>query len=272
MCTQSSSDAQISNNIYHLFLKYLFLNLKDNRNTLNPAHSSSTITSSLNTTLSSGSTTTTTSGGSLLVWRQFKGRLYTRLHDKRITELDVAGLINVCYLFFTLIKSFSTSTSPSPNVSQLKFEQCENFYRILNVFARSKNLNKIDHVLSLSAASNAASSISMSSVAQAKINALKVISTMKFVALRLCFETTESLLINDDSNELENLNNEDLDSLIKLEFADSFNCWLDDALEIVNKCEVAKESAVVHKETSGQISRYLPAQRYIFKYFRSFLM
>jgi hypothetical protein len=41
------------------------------------------------------------------LWRLFKGRLYTRLHDKRIHELNLNAIINVSYLFLILIKTIA---------------------------------------------------------------------------------------------------------------------------------------------------------------------
>lgn len=41
------------------------------------------------------------------LWRLFKGRLYTRLHDKRIQELNLNAILNVSYLFLILIKTIS---------------------------------------------------------------------------------------------------------------------------------------------------------------------
>ena len=98
-----------SSNIYNLFLNYLYQNIKE---------------------------TTTTNNG----WRTFKGRLYTRLHDKRIADLDLNGIVNVAYLFNVLIKCFSLSNLTS---SQLRLDQIENYFRILNVFVNSKNLLKV---------------------------------------------------------------------------------------------------------------------------------
>ena len=103
-----------SSNIYNLFLNYLYQNIKE----------------------TNGTTTTTTNNA----WRTFKGRLYTRLHDKRIADLDLNGIVNVAYLFNVLIKCFSLSNLTS---SQLRLDQIENYFRILNVFVNSKNLLKV---------------------------------------------------------------------------------------------------------------------------------
>lgn len=102
-----------SSNIYNLFLNYLYQNIKE----------------------TNGTTTTTNNA-----WRTFKGRLYTRLHDKRIADLDLNGIVNVAYLFNVLIKCFSLSNLTS---SQLRLDQIENYFRILNVFVNSKNLLKV---------------------------------------------------------------------------------------------------------------------------------
>ena len=41
------------------------------------------------------------------LWRLFKGRLYTRLHDKRVQELNLNAIINVSYLFMILTKTIA---------------------------------------------------------------------------------------------------------------------------------------------------------------------
>lgn len=116
-CAKSQSDLTDTSqlvNLYHLFLKYLYLNIKES-NQANPSVNNS--------------------------WRAFKGRLYTRIHDKRIAELDLTGLVNLAYLFYVLIKCFSFLNLTS---TQLKYDQVENYFRILNVFIKSKNLNKVN--------------------------------------------------------------------------------------------------------------------------------
>ena len=121
-CIRESTDTneiQIAN-IYHTFLRYLFMNIKEL--SLSNSNSISTISNTNN------------------AWRAFKGRLYTRLHDKRITELDMNGIVNVAYLFYVLVKCFGFSSLAS---SQLKFDQLENYFRILNVFLESKKLTKV---------------------------------------------------------------------------------------------------------------------------------
>jgi hypothetical protein len=45
--------------------------------------------------------------GDEALWRLFKGRLYTRLHDKRIQELNLGAILNVSNLFLILIKSIT---------------------------------------------------------------------------------------------------------------------------------------------------------------------
>jgi hypothetical protein len=42
-------------------------------------------------------------------FKLFRGRLYSRLHDKRVKELNLNGILNVSYLFIVLIKC-GTST------------------------------------------------------------------------------------------------------------------------------------------------------------------
>jgi hypothetical protein len=182
-------------NIFHLFLKYLYLNLEESaRNTENGAASSA--------------------------WRTFKGRMYTRLHDKRISELDLTGIINLAYLFFVLIKSFNSN---SLVISQLRFEQLENFYRILGVFIKAKSLEKLDSILWLS------SQHSVSDKIVAKTNALKSIMDAKFTAMRLWFQTSES-----SKNEANTLayNEAEIRQLIDQEFTNFINDWFVEALAI----------------------------------------
>lgn len=220
ICGPNDSDDQTkSNNIYHLFLRYLYLNLKDNTFNSN---------SSFNTSNSSNIGATNT------VWRTFKGRLYTRLHDKRIAELDMNGYINLSYLFFVLIKSFSNSISMV--VNQLKYEQVESFFRLMNVFIKSKNLNKIESILSSSSSSS--------------LNAIKTIFNTKFVCLRLWLETNE--LVNDQTNNLNN--NEEIEMIIKQEFINAINSWLTDSANLLN---VNPSSATT---SSNQINSYKNSQ------------
>ena len=175
-----------------MFLRFLYLNLKE-----------------------------TKSNSSVSVWRTFKGRLYTRLHDKRIAELDLTGFINLGYLYFVLIKCFSESTLLSD--SQLKYEQLENFFRILNVFTKAKNLEKIENILSLSA--NQASNTGSTGNSSAKLNAIKTILNTKFVALRFWFE----------SNDLNNSNNDELEVIfIKQEIPNTINNWLAESVTLFN--------------------------------------
>lgn len=240
-----STNEILSGNIYHLFLKYLYFNLRDNQLNL----SSSMNNSSMNTSTQMGPGSSVT-----LVWRQFKGRLYTRLHDKRIAELDLNGLVNVSHLFFVLIKCFgscasSSSSSSSINMNQLKYEQLENFYRILNVFIRAKNLHKIDSILALSSTSvQSNASISLNSIIQAKINTIKIICNLKFVALRLWFDANDSSCLKDAN---EDLTNEDVDSLMKQEFIDWLNVFLADAVNYSNNKSTDPKD---HKDLN-QISR-----------------
>ncbi len=74
-------------NVYDYFLRYVYLNLKENSFNATLAGSSGNATSYVNT-----------------VWRTLKGRLYTRLHDKRVGELDSTGLVNLTSLFIVIIR------------------------------------------------------------------------------------------------------------------------------------------------------------------------
>ena len=119
------------------------------------------------------------------VWRQFRGRLYSRLGEKRLGELDLIGLLNTCHLFLAVLKSFG---SAAPVQQQAKLDVLKNFYHmILNTFARIKNMNKIDHILALSSAASSTTTLTMSTAAQTRLNTVKAIATMKFVALRFSF-------------------------------------------------------------------------------------
>ncbi|CAF0881111.1 unnamed protein product [Brachionus calyciflorus] len=209
-----------NSNIFHLFLKFLYLNLKDG--------------STGSTSLTSSNNSNNNNNQVNLVWRQFKGRLYTRLHDKRITELDMSGLLNVSYMFFILIKCF-TLPNPSLAISQLKYEQIENYFRILNVFIKSKNMDKIESILGLNN-----SNVSYSStVTSAKINAVKSFMNMKFIALKLWF----------DSSELENSENSDIDNLINIEFSENSNSLIKEAIGLIGLDSNPNM-------TSNQISNY----------------
>lgn len=212
-----------SNNLFHLFLSFLFFNLKD-------ANSRNSSTNQAN-----------------LVWRQFKGRLYTRLHDKRIAELEMTGFLNISYLFFVLIKSFSNSNDLI--TSQLKYEQFENFFRILNVFKQSKNMNKLDNVLSLNNSNVSYTSV----VTSSKINGLKTFLNMKFLALKLWF----------DSIELENEENLNIDELVNQEFSVYMNNLVQEA-----------HQSIQHDQKSNQISNFKNSQligQFLTDFFLSFL-
>jgi hypothetical protein len=200
--SSNSNDANELNlkNVYHLFLRYLLLNLKES--------SSSTNSSSFSSASGAANSTMTTNN----VWRTFKGRLYTRLHDKRIAELDLTGMVNVGYLFFVLIKCFSNSLSI--NITQLKYEQFESFFRVLNVFIKAKSLNKIDQLFSVSSSSS-----SSSDLITAKTNASKILMNTKFAALRLWYDTVE--LLNDSNG-----NSNELDAILSNEFSSVLNNWI----------------------------------------------
>ncbi len=45
-------------------------------------------------------------------WRLFKGRLYTRLHDKRISELNLNAIANLSVMFLSLIQSITQPMEP----------------------------------------------------------------------------------------------------------------------------------------------------------------
>ncbi len=45
-------------------------------------------------------------------WRLFKGRLYTRLHDKRISELNLNAVANLAIMFLLLIESVTRPMEP----------------------------------------------------------------------------------------------------------------------------------------------------------------
>lgn len=51
---------------------------------------------------------------------------------------------------------------------------------------------------------------------------------------------------------------EEFEALFKLEFADAFNSWLSDTLEIANRSESNKETTMTtSKENVNQISRFV---------------
>lgn len=179
-------------NLFHLFLRYFYQNIKENEQGVSNS------------------------------WRTFKGRLYTRIHDKRIADLDLNGLVNLAYLFYALIKCFNFI---SLNSSQLKLDQLENYLRILNVFIKSKNLSKLDSILVLSGSSSTSSSSANST--QSRTNALRTILNSKFTALRLWFQTNDFL--NDIPNK------EEIEQILNQEFINSFNEWLDESVQYCNK-------------------------------------
>ncbi len=183
-------------NIFYMFLKYLYANLRDSSNA-------------------------TSSGSTSAAWRTFKGRLYTRLHDKRVSELDLTGIVNLAYLFFTLIKSFS---SASPAISQLRFDQMENYMRILGVFIRSKNLERLESILMLSSAGQTTSA---SDKIQARIEAVNLLLNTKFAVLRIWFETNETVTC--ESSSVAD-NEEELKEIVDREFTGCVNTWLAEAM------------------------------------------
>lgn len=166
---------------------------------------------------SSGPNTTITNATNP-AWRTFKGRLYTRLHDKRIAELDLAGILNVSYLFYILIKCFSLTSLSS---TQLRYEQVESYFRLLNIFIKSKNLQKLDAILMLSSSISASSSSSSSNANQIKTNACKILLNCKFTALRLWFDSADFV-----SNSESNPNSDEIEIIIRQEFIVVLNEWL----------------------------------------------
>ena len=196
-----------------MFLKFLYLNLKEASGHSNGA-----------------------------VWRTFKGRLHTRLHDKRIAELDLSGFINVAYLFCALIKCFSGSTLLAE--CQLKYEQLEGFYRILNVFVKTKSLHKLESILSLNAATSSQTSAPSTTTANssAKLNAIKTIFSTKFAALRLWYESNEHAATMQEEMEA---------SVLKQEFVNVINEWLAEASALFG----FDLGAVSGHKSSDQISR-----------------
>jgi hypothetical protein len=229
--------------LYHLFLKYLYLNLRETAVNLNStANNISNITSG----------NQINNSNSNLVWRQFKGRLYTRLHDKRITELDLNGMLNVAYLFFVIIRCFSNSASLNTNA--LKSEQIENYFRILNIFLKSKNLQKIDQILpNVTNNQNSASS----NMLLIKSNAINEIFNTKFVALKLWFF---------DANDFSTLDSlslgEEADAILKQEFINIVNNWLEEANKILfestqNQINAFKNSQLINQFLSDVMISYI---------------
>lgn len=97
----------------------------------------------------------------------------------------------------------------------------ENYYRILNVFIKSKNLEKLDSILLLSSTQTVNDKI------QAKINALKTLINTKFTALRLWFQSTELL---NETNCLIN-NEEEVKQIVNQEFVELINTWLTEGMQ-----------------------------------------
>ena len=105
-------------------------------------------------------------------------------------------------------------------MSQLRFDQMENFFRIVNVFVKSKNLDKIESLMS-----NQASNDKI----QAKTNTLRTIMNVRFTALRLWFQTNE---LSNESNKFTN-NEEEVKQIISNDFSDIINNWLTEAMNIL---------------------------------------
>jgi hypothetical protein len=77
-------------------------------------------------------------------WRLFKGRLYTRLHDKRIGELNLNAVANLAIMFLSLIESITQPMEPVRSIfypaplriisKVSRVTKAENIIRILNIF------------------------------------------------------------------------------------------------------------------------------------------
>jgi hypothetical protein len=233
-------------NIYHLFLRYLFLNLRENNS------------SSLNSTVNGNNTSNSSAAASNavnLVWRQFKGRLYTRLHDKRITELDLNGIINVAHLFFVLIKSFSTSNSLA--AIALKSEQLESYFRILNMFVKARNLRTIEQILPIFGSNSANSSLSSNTISN-RSNAIMGIFNTKFVAIKLWFESSEG--IANDTASPNAIISEEIAVLLQQEFISLVNSWLDESCSLANLNANMSELKENHQIQPNQIASFKNAQ------------
>lgn len=185
------STAQI--NLYHLFLRFLYLNIRESGG------------NSTNLNSSIIQTNQATSAATNLGWRQFKGRLYTRLHDKRVAELDLNGMINVAHLFFTLIKCFASNASSL----MLKSDQVENYFRILNIFVKSKSLGKLEQILPQGSSGSRSS-------------AVVAIFNTKFAAMKLWLE-----------QESENTLSQEAEDLVKSEFVAVVNQWLEESTSLI---------------------------------------
>ena len=188
------SDSVMMCNVYHWFLRYLYLNLKENA--FNSSAGAANTTSYVNT-----------------VWRTLKGRLYTRLHDKRFGELDSFGLVNLTSLFFVLIRCFSptTTSTRSPQLAmslgQLRKEQLESIFRIFGVNAKAKGFHqKLDVITA---------NVSSSSQLAALNNAIRVFFECKFATLQLWCSSAATTT-----------NEDELADTLKSEFSDVINGWL----------------------------------------------
>jgi hypothetical protein len=250
----TESSAQSSSqffNIYHLFLRYLYLNLRENTssNLNSTTNNNGSNLTALNLTSNSTSSTN-------LVWRQFKGRLYTRLHDKRIAELDLNGIINVAHLFFVLIKSFSTSSSLT--AIAMKSEQLESYFRVLNIFVKARNLKTIEHILLIfNNNSNSTNSNLSSNTISNRMNAIIGIFNTKFVAIKLWFDSSD---ISSDANV--NIS-EEIQILLQHEFIDIVNSWLDDSGSLVNlnaNLSELKENHQPQMQQPNQIANFKNSQ------------
>ena len=130
----------------------------------------------------------------------------------------------------------------------MKQEQLESYYRILNVFVKSKNLQKIDQILPIFSSFNSASSNSTSNMISNRMNAITGIFNTKFVALKLWFDGNETT-----SNETLNIS-EEIDAFLQQEFINVVNGWLKESVLLVILSSVdLKEN---HQPQGNQISNF----------------
>ncbi len=136
--------------------------------------------------------------------------------------------------------------------TQLKFEQFENYFRILNVFVKGKNLEKLDSILLLSSSTV---SSSINEKISLKTNALKALINTKFVAIKLLYQTSTSLTF-DSNNELTNLlnNEQELKQIIHSDLCNFLNNFLTDAMHYSKANNTSTASSTLG---TNQISKYL---------------
>lgn len=136
-------------------------------------------------------------------------------------------------------------------MSQLRFDQMENFFRIINVFVKSKNLDKIESIVS--------NQLSNDKI-QAKTNALRTIMNVRFTALRLWFQTNES---SNDSNEFMN-NEEEVKQITDHDFSDVINNWLLEASSIL-KLNSTGQSGVEFKLGNQSLMNPNQIAKFVYK-------